>query len=127
NVVYQPTMHSSRHVIFNSITTDSTLDNGLIKATFLENGRLCKYSAIMLADNAAKTIRLVESKAYSVEGTQYSCVEGKEMLDAQLEANTYLYGGGKPHQLAILIPMTGACGGAGQIGVNFVVSGRIQK
>lgn len=125
NEVYQPSSHSARHVIWGDLVTDSTLDNGLVKATFMEKGQLCKYSAILLADNAAKTIRLVESKAFAVAGAEYSCAEGKAMLDAELEANEYLYAG-HPHNLSIMIPMEGACG-EGRIGINFVVAGRIQK
>lgn len=126
-VVAAPSEHADLKVKFERITTDSTLDNGLIKATFEENGVACRYNAILLADNAASTIRIVESKAYSVaDGSE--CAHGKAVLDAGLESNSYLYYG-HPHNLAIMIPSVGAeavCGaGSTMIGVNFVVSGKI--
>lgn len=127
NVVYQPSAHSSMNLIWGNLVTDSTLDNGLVKATFTtRNGNLCKYSAILLADNALKTIRLVESKAFAVASSAISCDEGKDVVDALLENNTYLYAG-KPHNVTIMVPFAGACKGKGQIGVNFRVAGRIQK
>lgn len=114
-------------VKFERITTDSTLDNGLIKASFEENGIACRYNAIVLADNAASTMKLVESKAYSV-AEESDCAFGKAVIDAALVSNDYLYYG-RPHNLAILIPSASAeaiCGsGAQYIGINFLVSGRI--
>jgi hypothetical protein len=125
--VVAPTSHSDMNVTFEQITTDRTLDNGLLKASFTENGVECRYSAILLADNAAGTIGLVESKAYSVDGT-VDCETGKEVLDNQLEFNDYLYWG-HPHRLTIMIPdasAEGVCGvGATHIGINFVVAGFI--
>lgn len=124
----QPAGHSDLKVKFEQITTDSTLDNGLITASFKVEGKTCRYSALLLADNAAATIRLVESKAFAPEG-DVDCSAGKAELDASLESNDYLYYG-HPHNLAIMAPVTGAekvCGGQKLIGVNFVVSGRISQ
>lgn len=113
-------------VKFEKITTDMTLDNGLIKATFVENGNLCRYNAFLLADNAAATIRLVDSKAYSANN-DVDCSNGKSVLDAALESNDYLYYG-HPHNLAIMMPVEGAaavCNGSNLIGLNFVVAGKV--
>lgn len=129
-MVAQPKDHSVLNLKIEKITTDSTLDNGLIKATFEVNGTVCRYSAIILADNAAATMRLVDSKAFAANGDKAICADGKATLDAGFEANNYLYYG-HPHNLAIMVPMAGAaeiCGaGAQYVGVNFVVSGRITK
>ncbi len=122
-----PTELDALKVKFERITTDSTLDNGLIKASFEENGVACRYNAIVFADNAASTMKLVESKAYSVvDGSE--CAVGKAVIDILLIENDYLYYG-RPHNLAIMIPSASAeaiCGaGAEFVGINFIVSGRI--
>lgn len=125
--VAAPSAFARMNVVFEKITTDSTLDNGLIKATFTERGAVCRYNAFLFADNAAATIRLVDSKAYA-PAKNANCAEGKRIIDAALEANNYLYWG-HPHNLTIMAPVTGAqavCGN-GLIGINFVVSGRVQK
>lgn len=123
-----PVVYADMNLQFESLTTDHSLDNGLIKATFEVEGQVCRYSAILLADNAAATIDLVESKAYAVEGN-VDCSAGKEIVDANLLANDYLYYG-HPHNLAIMAPFAGAaevCGeGATHVGIRFVVAGRIQ-
>lgn len=124
-----PQSHQDMNVEFETITTDRTLDNGLIKATFTENGEKCRYSALMFADNNASTIRLVESKAYSLESDS-RCEMGRETLDRQLEStNDYLYWG-HPHRLTIMVPAQDAaqvCGeNATHVGINFRVSGMIQ-
>jgi hypothetical protein len=114
-------------VKFEKITTDMTLDNGLIKATFVENGNLCRYNALLLADNTASTIRLVESKAYSATKKNADCSNGKSVLDAALESNDYLYYG-HPHNLAIMVEVEGTeavCNGSKLIGINFVVAGKV--
>ncbi len=125
--VAAPTSHVEMDVVFEQITTDITLDNGLLIASFMENGVQCNYSAILLADNAASTIGLVESKAYSADGS-VDCQAGKEVLDQQLEMNDYLYWG-HPHNLTIMVPAASAevvCGaGATHVGINFVVAGFI--
>lgn len=127
--VTAPKEYADLNVKWESMVTDSTLDNGLIKASFEVEGKTCRYNAIILADNAASTLRLVNSKAYSNE-TDVNCADGKALLDAGFEANDYLYYG-HPHNLAIMVPMAGAeavCGaGAKFIGVNFINAGRIQK
>ncbi|PIK14879.1 hypothetical protein [Halobacteriovorax sp. JY17] len=114
---------------FETATTDFSLDNGLIKATFEENGKVCRYSALLLADNLIASISLVDSKAYAVNGDT-ECTEGKEILDNAFRGpNDYLYYG-HPHNLAIMVPLTDAdniCPNNGStIGVNFVLSGRVQ-
>lgn len=122
-----PAAFTKYNVAFERMTSDSTLDNGLIKATFVENGKACRYSAIILADNAASTSRLVESKAFSTEDNS-ECAEGKAIIDAAFESNTYLYYG-KPHNIAFMAPLEGAetsCPGSSMVGVNFVVSGRVK-
>lgn len=126
NKVTAPKAFSDINVKFERMTTDSTLDNGLIKATFEEEGKACRYSAIIFADNALKTSRLVQSKAYAVADDS-DCQAGKDVIDAAFEHNDYLYYG-HPHNLAFMAPVAGAsdvCEGASLVGVNFVVSGRI--
>lgn len=125
--VSAPAAFQKLNVVFEKITTDATLDNGLLKATFTEGGASCRYNAILFADNAASTIRLVDSKAYA-PAKNSDCAEGKRMIDSALEANNYLYWG-HPHNLTIMAPALGAeavCGN-GLVGINFVVSGRVQK
>lgn len=125
--VAAPSAFHYYNVKFETVTTDSTLDNGLLKATFVEDGRACRYSAILFADNAASTIRLVQSKAWAPARNSY-CVRGKAVIDAALEYNNYLYYG-HPHNLAFMVPVQGVeavCAGAQVMGVNFVVTGRIQ-
>src|SRR5690606_15077915 len=87
--VAAPSSHANIQVTFEDIVTDSTLDNGLVKATFVENGKNCRYSAILFADNALSTIKLVESKAYALEDGS-ACLEGQAMLDEQFQFNDYL-------------------------------------
>ncbi|MES2527321.1 MAG: hypothetical protein V4598_09540 [Bdellovibrionota bacterium] len=121
-----PASHRGLDVKFETITTDSTLDNGLLKASFTEGGKACRYSAILLADNAAATIRIVESKAFAPVDDS-TCAAGKAILDRNLEANNYLYWG-HPHNLTILAPSEDAqalCG-SDYVGINFVVTGRIE-
>ncbi len=125
--VTAPSAFSQYQVSFDKITTDSTLDNGLLKATFVEDGQTCRYSAIVFADNAAFTLRLVESRAYAPTKRSH-CAAGKAVLDAAFESNNYLYYG-HPHNLGIMVPVAGVeavCPGAAVMGVNFVVTGRIQ-
>lgn len=124
-----PVAHSNLNVVFENVVTDATLDNGVIKATFTSNGNVCRYSAIMLADNTAQTITLVESKAYSnTEGVD--CSEGKALLDSQFAPVSKYHYYGHPHHMAIMVDASDAadiCGeGATQVGVDFIVSGRIK-
>jgi hypothetical protein len=125
--VEAPATLSRLNVVFKTLTTDQSLDNGLLKASFTEDSALCNYSAILLADNAASTIRLVESKAYSPDKAS-DCAAGKAVLDAAFESNSYLYWG-HPHNLTILAPAEGAetlCENK-LVGINFVVTGRIRN
>lgn len=126
--VEAPTAFEKLNVQFEALTSDSTLDNGLIKATFSENGKVCRYSALIFADNAASTFKIVQSKAYSTEDNS-ECAEGKAVLDSALAGSDYLYWG-RPHRVTFLASAEGAevsCPGSSQVGVSFVVSGRIQK
>ncbi len=125
--VIAPASLGSMNIAFETMTTDSTLDNGLLKATFTQDGAQCRYSAIVFADNAAATLRLVQSKAFAPLGGS-DCALGKDVLDRAFAPTDYLYYG-HPHNLAILMHLDDAetiCGpGATRVGVNFVVTGRI--
>lgn len=125
--VEAPADFAKLNVKFEKITSDSTLDSGLIKATFTENGKACRYNAIVFADNAASTYRIVTSKAYAPADNS-ACAEGRAILDAAFAAGEYLYWG-HPHNLTFMVPVEGAdvtCPGATHVGVNFVVSGRVK-
>ncbi len=127
-VVERPAAFAEYNVVFENIVSDSTLDNGLIKATFEDHGTACRYNLMVLADNAASTMRFVMSKAYATAGDSEHCEHGKAMLDGFFEANNYLYYG-HPHNLAVMGQAAGArevCN-ADSIGVNFVVTGRIRQ
>lgn len=126
--VEAPKTHRDLKVKFESVVTDSTLDNGVLKATYEVNGSVCRYSAIMFADNAASTIKLIESKAYSLT-TGVDCSIGKTVLDDQLAPiNDYFYYG-HPHNMTVMVETVEGrefCGeNATHVGVNFVVAGRI--
>lgn len=114
-------------VTFETMTTDYSLDNGLLKAVFVEDGVSCRYSALLLANNGAKTVKLVNSVAFAAEADA-SCVNGKAMLDGLLQDNTYLYWG-RPHHITIVIEESNAasaCGeGATAVGIDFVLAGKI--
>lgn len=123
-----PVEHDQFQVKFEVLRTDYSLDNVLTLATFVEDNTTCRYSAILFADNAASTIKLVESRAYAVNGGS-DCLAGKEMLDANLASNDYLYWGRRPHHATIMMPVSDAdiiCGaGATHVGIDFAVTGRI--
>lgn len=123
--VERPAAFEAFNVNFEQVTTDYSLDNVLLKASFEENGVYCRYSALLFADNAAFTIQLVESKAYAPAGG--SCENGKALLDTALTFNEYLYYG-HPHNAAIMVSVPGATEVCGQdrVGVNFVLKGRLQ-
>ncbi len=119
-----PLSHQRLNVNFEVLRTDKTLDNGLVLASFEVGGSKCRYSALLLADNDASTIKLVDSKAYSLdEGV--SCEEGRQILDENLASNDYLYWG-HPHHVTIMMPVHSAeeiCGsGATHVGLDFTVS-----
>ena len=121
-----PSEFAAHNVVFGQAVTDITLDNYLIKATFEENGVACNYSSILLADNAAWTIKLIDSKAYAPNGGA-ECVNGKAAIDAALRDNSYKYLHGRA---AIFVPTQDAaalCGeGSSTVGLHFQVSGKIQ-
>jgi hypothetical protein len=120
-----PSEFAAQNIVFGKAVTDITLDNYLIKATFEENGVACSYSSILLADNAAWTIKLIESKAYAPNGGS-ECVNGKAVIDAALNDNAYKYLHGRA---AIYVPSKDAaalCGeGNTTVGLHFQVSGKI--
>ena len=127
-----PTVLKDLQVQFENITTDSSLDNALLRANFIDDGVECRYNAILFADNDAQTVELVQSIAFNKAGgasTYRDCAKGKAVLDQALQSNDYLYYG-HPHNLAIMAPGLGAnavCGeGAEFIGINFVVSGKLK-
>lgn len=107
------------------MTTDISLDNFLLRATFVENNVTCKYSAILLADNAAWTIKLINSKAYAIDGDS-QCLEGKAVIDSALADNQYKYLHGRA---AIWAPVNGAeisCGASSNtVGLHFQVLGKL--
>lgn len=121
-----PEQFAAFNVAFGKVSTDYSLDNYLLKATFDQDGATCSYSAIMLADNAAWTIKLVDSKAYATTGTS-DCVAGKAFLDQTLAANTYKYLHGRA---AIFVPAKDAAAQCGAqsttVGLHFQVTGRVQ-
>lgn len=121
-----PADFASRKIVFGRATTDMSLDNLLLKATFEENGVVCNYSALVFADNAAWTAKLVESKAYAPNGGS-ECVEGKAYIDSMLDFNAYKYLHGRA---AVMIPVADAaaqCGAeATTVGLHFQVTGKIQ-
>lgn len=131
--VSRPSALDAFDVKFEQVTTDSTLDNALLKASFVEQGVECRYNAILFADNAAQTFSFVQSIAYApsiTNGSAYKvCNAGKAMLDAAFQAGPYLYYG-HPHNVAFMLPGVGAeqiCGnGSEAIGANFVVKGIVR-
>jgi len=130
--VTRPQALERLNATFEQLTTDSTLDNVLLKATFEENGKTCRYNAILFADNAAQAYTLVQSIAYDPAGGGSSyrdCGAGKAVLDGALSGHKYLYYG-HPHNVALMMTGVGAeavCGsGAPVIGANFVVKGIVK-
>ncbi len=120
-----PASYQELGLAIEQMTTDITLDNGLIKATYTEDSVECRYSAIVFADNAAGTIKLVESKAYSADGTS-DCSVGKDLLDQQFHFTNYLYWGGR---VTIMIQDASApdlCGSP-KVGITFKKGVRIDN
>lgn len=122
-----PTKHEQFNVQFDVLRTDRTLDNALILAKFTEEDSICRYSAILLADNDASTIKLVDSHSYASTGSSL-CLQGKNVLDESLASNEYLYWG-HPHHATIMMPADSAskiCGeDATHVGLDFIVSRKI--
>lgn len=121
-----PAELAEKNVVFGRATTDITLDNLLVKATFEENGVLCNYSTLLFADNSANTVKLVQSVAHA-NGDEALCASGKTTLDNLLSFNSYKYLHGRA---AIFIPAVDAaeqCGeGNSTVGIHFQVTGKIQ-
>jgi hypothetical protein len=120
-----PATLAAMNVKFERISSDRSLDNVLLLASFEEKGTACRYSAILFADNAKRTAKLVESKAFASSGS-VSCAEGKRKLDGYLADMNYLYYG-HPHHAALMMPVEDAqsiCGGnETAVGADFVVTG----
>ena len=120
-----PTDFAAYDIQLGRMTTDMSLDNYLLRATFVENNVTCNYSAILLADNAAWTIKLVESKAYATAGGS-ECLFGKAVIDSALADNKYAYLHGRA---AIWSPVAGSeasCGaGSTTVGLHFQVTGKL--
>lgn len=111
-------------VQFTSAAADYSLDNIILKATFVEDQSVCNYSAILFADNANHTVALTQSHAYDPAGTT-SCVYGKAILDSFLSFNNYKYLHGR---VAIYIPVAQAeafCS-SDVVGLHLQVTGRKQ-
>lgn len=106
---------------FNHLGADYSLDNIITKASFVENGVTCSYSAILFADNAAQTVQRVESRALP----EVECFNGKKAVDSILEFNTYKYLHGRA---AIYFPFSNAAkacaDNSGKIGIHYQVYGR---
>ena len=115
------------NVEFGKASTDYSLDNLLIKATFVEDGVVCSYSTLVFADNANKTAALVDSKAFAPNGGS-TCANGKATLDALLKFNDYKYLHGRA---AVYVPVKDAaalCSATSTtVGLHFQVLGRVQE
>jgi hypothetical protein len=127
--VEAPASFKNLNLNFEKVVTDFTLDNGVLTATFDVNGSVCRYSAVLLADNENAKIKLVQSKAYALNN-DVDCTNAKDLLDGLLIPNNdYLYYG-HPHNIAIMVESSEAkdiCGeSATRFGINFVVSGKVQ-
>jgi hypothetical protein len=110
------------------LTTDSSLDNVLLKAEFQEQGATCSYSALLLADNALNTVRLLDSRAHAPLDPAAPCAEGKALLDQALAQTEYWYFGRRPHSIALvaLLPDTeSVCPGQTGVGITYDVRGRL--
>ncbi len=120
-----PSELSAIDVNFLRLTTDRSLDNVLLLATFTENETTCRYSALLFADNAAQRARLLQSKAYAPDERSL-CASGKALLDRLLGDVKYLYYG-HPHRVALMMETADAqniCGASmNAVGVDFLVTG----
>lgn len=108
------------NVQFGHFGADYSLDNGITKATFVENGVECNYSAILFADNDAKTVELVQSEATPA----LECANGKAVIDNVLNFNEYKYLHGR---IAIYVPFSNSaegCANESKIGLHYQVYGR---
>ncbi|RYZ58235.1 MAG: hypothetical protein EOP07_07640 [Proteobacteria bacterium] len=126
--VAEPTEYTDLNVKWGNVVTDFSLDNGLLLATFsADEETTCSYSALVFADDTAKTIELVQSRAFPSIG-EGSCVAGKAVLDAALAKNKYLWTERRKH-LTIVAPSASAeeiCGkGVTTVGIDFVFTGKI--
>lgn len=128
-VITTPASLESIGLAFETVTTDITLDNGLLKGTFVENGVTCRYSALILANNATNAVTLIDSRAYAADETA-TCEAGKALLDSNLLATSYVWKERpRPAHLTIFFNSENAealCGvGETQVGVDFLLTGRI--
>ncbi len=120
-----PTAFAEKNIVLGLLYTDYSLDNVLMKASFTENGVVCNYSALLLADNAAWTVALVDSRAYAPAGGS-DCTEGKAVLDAALKFNKYAYLHGRVAIFSAIAGSEVSCGaGATQVGLHFQATGKL--
>jgi len=122
-----PASLQSINLAFETMSTDFTLDNGLILGTFSEEGNTCRYSARVLADNSTNALTLVESRAFSSKGESL-CAEGKATLDRALTATSYIFRERTKHLTVFLLNENAAdmCGeGATEVGVDFVLTKKL--
>ena len=123
--VATPASYDAMGLEITQMTTDMSLDNGLIKATYLDGSSECRYSAVVFADNSAKTIELVESKAYAVDGVA-ECSAGKELLDKQFKLTNYIYWAGRVLVMVQDASAPDLCG-ALKVGISFKKGVRIDN
>lgn len=120
-----PAELAQKNVVFGKASTDFSLSNVLLMATFEENGATCSYSSILQGDKAAWTVTLVQSHAWSQEGT--SCAEGKAMLDKMLAFNDYKYLHGRAAIYVNVADSEALCSaGSETVGIHLQVYGRVQ-
>lgn len=128
--VARPEAYEAMDLQFERLSTDSTLDNVLLVATYKEDGADCRYSAILFADNAAFTVKHLDSKAYAPNGGS-TCAAGKALIDSQFAGTVQYHYYGHPHHIALVLPFADAekvCGaGATTIAPDFVLKKRIQQ
>lgn len=119
-----PEQFAAKNIVFDKASTDISLDNLLLKATFEENGVTCSYSAFVSADNDAWTAELVQSKAFAPAGGT-DCTEGKAFLDSLLKFNTYKYLHGRAAIYVTTSDAVALCG-TSTVGLHFQVTGKVQ-
>ncbi|KHD89642.1 MAG: hypothetical protein OM95_02660 [Bdellovibrio sp. ArHS] len=122
--VATPEEIAAKNIQFTTASADYSLDNILLKATFVEDGATCSYSSLLLADNAAWTAKLVQSNAYATTGSS-TCAVGKAFLDNLLSFNAYKYLHGR---VAVYVPVAdaGKLCSSDKVGLHLQVTGRVK-
>lgn len=124
-----PVIHEDMSLYFQGLWTDYSLDNVLIKAKYLDemSGSACNYRAILFADNAKKTIKLVKSESMTTRQEHGPCKDGKVFLDAQLANNNYLYWGDPDHVTIMIESEEVICEeDNGSVGIDFTLIGKVE-